>query len=477
MKFSVALLALATAADVRSNIDAQATQTDREAAPTARPTAFPTKDTASAEGFGTTCTDATTGFSKPVGWVGPGPAQYYCNVWKFDVAASTFAKSEGIGASFKGSQRVCSIEERSEKFCSHVTCERVEVIQNGESRMVIQVTSDHKETKGGNHKCGYARHSAASSAGRPACDCVCDGARAQDAAGFARTLSEITKDLTITPVSIDTRNNANNLHSKHSNLDYNENDHTYAGEEIGHHHSLIETAPTPAPVPVWTLAINVNPSDGHSMGYGSPDWFGDANVGTAATALSADYVSTAAYAEASKYVAIVRHSGSSSCEAVKVFKWADETKTFKNHLATQSTGMAATPAATLVSEYVPAGLKDVTKDPIFGNSGDLQVNYWYSNNGVRMCLTGAYGYPTTGNTDDIHGLGNEFGAGTSSFGGSSSYEHDVAQRYNQDCHGASCPLMGTDVGSSLNPSSVSYQYAVYTSDSETTFACEGKTLY
>ena len=70
--FKLAACLVATAsAEVRGSLDAQVDQTDRVAAPTMKPTAFPTKDTASE--FGTTCTDAATGFSKPVGWVGPGP--------------------------------------------------------------------------------------------------------------------------------------------------------------------------------------------------------------------------------------------------------------------------------------------------------------------------------------------------------------------------------------------------------------------
>jgi hypothetical protein len=97
------------------------------------------------------------------------------------------------------------------------------VTHDGETRMVIQVTSDHRETAGGSHQCGYARHSAAATAGRPACDCTCSGARRQDAAGFTRTLAQ--SDL-----------NHNNFYSQHSNLNYNENDQAYAGEKVSHFH-------------------------------------------------------------------------------------------------------------------------------------------------------------------------------------------------------------------------------------------------
>jgi len=221
---------------------------------------------------------------------------------------------------------------------------------------------------------------------------------------------------------------------------------------------------------VWELAINISPSDGHDMGFGSNYWFGQSALGAPSTSLLTDYISPDVFNKPSKFVAIVRHRiGSTECEAVKVFKWAETSKHFGYFFSSSYKKYGDDgPSATFVSESDLSNLEDITKDPIFGNTGDLQTNYWYSNNGVRVVMTNAYGYPTTANTDDIHGLGNEFGADTSSFAGSNDWKHDVGQRWNADCHGSSCPVMGTDHGSQWGSGakSISYQYALFSSDSD-----------
>jgi hypothetical protein len=224
-------------------------------------------------------------------------------------------------------------------------------------------------------------------------------------------------------------------------------------------------------VPItWELAININPSDSHDMGFGSNYWFGQSALGAPSTSLLTDYISPDVFAKPSKFVAIVRHRiGFTECEAVKIFKWGDTSKNFGYFFSSSYKKYGNDgPSATFVSESDLSNLDDITKDPIFGNTGDLQTNYWYSNNGVRVVLTNAYGYPTTSNTDDIHGLGNEFGANTQSFGGSSTWKHDVAQRYHANCHGSSCPVMGTDHGGAWGSGakSISYQYALYSLDSD-----------
>jgi hypothetical protein len=216
----------------KGNLDAQIDQTDRVHQPTARPTAFPTKDTADVNGKGTVCqfTEGSISFTKPVGWVGAGPAQYYCNVWRCESNTNTFTRTQT--ATFKAARRTCSIEQYNYKFCSHTTCELKAVTVGGETRQVIRVHSDHREEVGGEHKCGFARHDAAQTAGRPACDCVCHGQRKQDFTGFARGLNEFG---TFTATSREALN-SNNFYSQHSNLDYNEKDQTYTGQRIAHAH-------------------------------------------------------------------------------------------------------------------------------------------------------------------------------------------------------------------------------------------------
>jgi hypothetical protein len=206
------------------------------------------------------------------------------------------------------------------------------------------------------------------------------------------------------------------------------------------------------------------------MGFGSSYWFGQSALGAPSTSLLADYINPDVFNKPSKFVAIVRHRlGSTECEAVKVFRWAEASKTFGYFFSSsyKKSGNDA-PSATFLSQSDLSNLENVDKDPMFGNTGDLQTNYWYSNNGVRVVMTHAYGYPTTANSDDIHGLGNEFGADTANFAGSDHWKHDVAQRWNADCHGSSCPVMETDHGIQWGSGakSISYQYALFSSDSD-----------
>jgi len=104
--------------DKQGSLDAQIDQTDRVHQPTARPTAFPTKDTASAMGSACTFNEGSISFTKPVGWVGAGPAQYYCNVWKCEQSQTSFT--------FKKAMKKCSVEEYGTNFCSHTTCQAVQ---------------------------------------------------------------------------------------------------------------------------------------------------------------------------------------------------------------------------------------------------------------------------------------------------------------------------------------------------------------
>ena len=90
------------------------------------------------------------------------------------------------------------------------------------------------------------------------CACRCYGARKQDAPGFARKIHEISRSFTQNQARNEARvvddqhdealdapnifeksgSNSNNFYSKHSNTKkYNENDHTYTGQRLGHLHT------------------------------------------------------------------------------------------------------------------------------------------------------------------------------------------------------------------------------------------------
>jgi hypothetical protein len=162
---------------------------------------------------GSNCVDGD--FVKPIGWVGAGKGNQFCNIWKCD--------QKGDGAAFTKQAKTCSIEEHGNSFCSHTSCTFETNTESGNVK-VINVRSDHRETVGGYHKCGFARHAMqggfqdnesgahldtdnkGGNVNRPACDCICFGMdsnevpaalrltapRRQDVSGFERTLNEIS---------------------------------------------------------------------------------------------------------------------------------------------------------------------------------------------------------------------------------------------------------------------------------------------
>jgi hypothetical protein len=221
------------------------------------------------ESKGSVCTStvawADGSTTKPVGWVGAGPGADYCNIWKCEIGESEFTEQDFTGT-FRKQVRQCSIEEHGDSFCSHTSC------TFSGSPEVIRVHSDHREEVGGFHKCGLSQHALARSADRPACDCICHGARRQDAAGFMRSMNEVrtaagtsnpgygfrgvygNHDATTdydTPNDFDATHNSNNFYSKHSNNGqyvhtnaaeaartdtYNQKDQSYRGQQVAHVH-------------------------------------------------------------------------------------------------------------------------------------------------------------------------------------------------------------------------------------------------
>ena len=75
---------------------------------------------------------------------------------------------------------------------------------------------------------------------------------------------------------------------------------------------------------VWTLALNLNPSDGHNFGYGGP-WAQDTAVGTEAEALDKDFKDKDVMKTKAKYLAIARHMDK-KCEAVRVWELKEPEK-------------------------------------------------------------------------------------------------------------------------------------------------------
>ena len=229
--------------------------------------------------------------------------------------------------------------------------------------------------------------------------------------------------------------------------------------------------------------MNINPSDGHNLGYGSPLWGNTKSIGSEDKAFSKDFKSQAAWEEDANYIAIARHQNG-ICDAVKVWKFKKHGSMYSKLKNTNPGRFIATTGGTVYSS-IPVSLANKATDPIFGSTGDLAFNWWYSNNGARIAVDGVGKNGNPGvrlscsncNTDDVHGLGNEFGANTQSGKGSGQWWHDVAN-LGPDCHGGSCVVQGTDHGTSLKNGKVFGQYAIYvvTSDSLPKFPCQGRRL-
>lgn len=234
----------------------------------------------------------------------------------------------------------------------------------------------------------------------------------------------------------------------------------------------------------WHLGANINPSDGGNFGYGGP-WASNANVGSANNAFSHDFIDNTAWKQTVGYVAIVRHI-SGVCEMAKTWELTDKSQSMYDYFSKYPGRLYVTGDGSIndqhIHEDMPATATGLSEDPIFGAGGGLVFNWYYSNNGARIAVPGAYKSPYSlpgagENNDDVHGLGNEFGASTSSGKGSSSWWHDVGQLQG-DCGGGSCKVVGTDHGGSLSDgdSCGGVQYAIYVSSDATSFECQGRTL-
>jgi hypothetical protein len=261
---------------------------------------------------------------------------------------------------------------------------------------------------------------------------------------------------------------------------------------LAHPHSEVKscettttTTTTTTLFTVWKLGANINPCDGHNMGYGGP-WGTASDVGSASAAFTKDFKDSKVWQMTGVgYVAIARHIGG-KCEMAKTWELSDKTRSMLSYFSSYPGRIYATGDGSVKDQHIhadiPENVPNKDTDPIFGAGGGLVFNWYYSNNGARIALPAgyksAYSLPGAGeNNDDLHGLGNEFGANTAGGHGSSHWWHDVAQ-LSGDCHGGSCKVVGTDKGSHLHASDCwnNVNYAIYVSENATKFLCQGKTL-
>ena len=153
--------------------------------------------------------------------------------------------------------------------------------------------------------------------------------------------------------------------------------------------------------------MNLNPDDGHIMGYDEGWADDDDDIGDEENALLKDYLNQTVWNMPAKYIAIVRHQRG-FIDAVKVFVFKNWEQSLSQKFKDMDPGRKIVTVAGPIFSYTAPGVHNIAHDPIFGVGGDLAFNWGYSNNGNRIVVTGSYLLPENIDDDDTRGLGNHF---------------------------------------------------------------------
>ena len=225
----------------------------------------------------------------------------------------------------------------------------------------------------------------------------------------------------------------------------------------------------------WYLGMNLNPNDGHIMGY-DEGWADDDDIGDEENALLKDYLNQTVWKMPVKYIAIVRHQRG-LLDAVKVFVFKTLNQSLSQKFKDMDPGRDIVTVGGPIYGYTAPGVHNLGDDPVFGVGGDLAFNWGYSDNGHRIVLTGGYLSPEGVNDDNTHGLGNHFAINPKTNQPATPvWSHEVSNI--QDCPLATCKsvrVQGTDHGTGphLKSGPVYGNYAIYVSDDLKTFPTSG----
>ena len=226
----------------------------------------------------------------------------------------------------------------------------------------------------------------------------------------------------------------------------------------------------------WYLGMNLNPSDGHIMGY-ETGWSDDTSIGTLEDALIRDYLNQTVWNMPAKYIAIVRHH-QGKLDAVKVFTFKHWGLSLSHRFKDTDPGRNVVTEGGPVQEYTVPGAHNLGDDPVLSVGGDLAFNWGYSRNGARLVLTGGHLSGADVDDDNTHGFGNNFWVRPKMVEdpeASPDWAHEISNI--QDCPLQGCTgvkgvkIQGTDHGSgpTLKGGPVYGNYAIYISDDSTSF--------
>ncbi|KAL5254524.1 hypothetical protein ACHWQZ_G014094 [Mnemiopsis leidyi] len=231
----------------------------------------------------------------------------------------------------------------------------------------------------------------------------------------------------------------------------------------------------------WNLAMNLNPADGHVMGYAT-GWAEDIFVGTYTEALTKDYLNRVVWNHPVSYIALVRHQAG-EVDAVKVFRFKESARSLLSRFQDMDPGREIVTEGGPLQESISRNAQNMEDDPIFSVGGDLAFNWGYTDNGHRIVLTGGYLSSREVNDDNTHGLGNDFHCNPlTGVSLNDHWNHEISNI--QDCpntrwNTCKVQLQGTDSGKRkdfLKSGPVYGNYAIYVSEEATSFPSPGSIL-
>ena len=168
------------------------------------------------------------------------------------------------------------------------------------------------------------------------------------------------------------------------------------------------------------------------------------------------------------------------CEFSTLFLIEKKTQLAKKTITPHSKGRLVVTSGGPKQVFMVRNMANSHDDPIFSVSGDIAMNWWYSNNGNRIVLTGGHLSDENINDDNTHGLGNHYTVkgkiGKSDY---PQWAHEISNI--QDCPRPSCPredvkIQGTDHGWSLRSGPNYGNYAIYVSKDANKFPTDNRML-
>ena len=119
-------------------------------------------------------------------------------------------------------------------------------------------------------------------------------------------------------------------------------------------------------------------------------------------------------------------------------------------------------------------------DPIFSVSGDIAINWGYTDNGHRIVLTGGHLSKENVNDDNTHGLGNDFAVNPKTGTKFTQFcSHEISNIQNcpfPSCGGKNVKIQGSDHGSHFKSGPVYGNYAIFVSHDAKRFPSYRKKL-